>query len=114
MLFCCSACSEGPCELRMPGALAFLLPDRCPTYHVADPRWREVPSGRSAATAPGLDLVPGPFCEVPAVAIARATAGGGRYAIEIRCADPLEIPVSRRAFHEAVSAIEAVNRAAGV
>jgi hypothetical protein len=46
MLFTCRTCPSGPCELRMPDALAYLLPDRCPTYHDADPRWREVPSGR--------------------------------------------------------------------
>jgi transketolase len=68
----------------------------------------------SAATVPGLDLLPGPFCEIPATAIARATAEGGRYVIEIGMVDRLELPCSRRAFHEAVTAMEAVNRAAGV
>ena len=63
---------------------------------------------------PGRDLIPGPFCEIPPGLIVRATAEGGRYEIEIYPADRMVLPCSRAAFNEAVTAMEAVNRAAGV
>ena len=60
----------------------------------------------------GADLLPGPFVEVPARAIARATAEGGRYTLEIGSIDRLVIPCSRAAFNEAVTAMEAASHAA--
>ena len=87
-------------------------PTCCPFDLDVDPRWREIPSGRSTMPLGGADLLPGPFCEMPARAIARATAEGGRYTIEIGRVDRLVIPCSRAAFNEAVTAMEAVDRAA--
>lgn len=114
MLFCCRACAiDGlVCELRSTAANE--MPTSCPLDLNVDPRWNEIPSGRSTMARTGLDLLLGPFCEIPAHAIARATAEGGRYTIEMRMVDRLELPCSLRAFHEAVAAMEAVNRAAGV
>ncbi len=99
MLFCCRACADDPCELRIPAGIDPFLPDCCPFGLVDEPRWREVPSGQSPAAKPGADLIPGPFCEIP------ATASPGRYTIEIGGVDRLEIPVSRTAFNEAVRAM---------
>ncbi len=107
-LFVCRCCAEDPCELRTLGKCAIALPDVCPFGLNADPLWRAVPSVRSPL--PGADLVPGPFCEIPARIIARATACHGRYTIEIGGVDRLEIEVSRAAFNEAVKAMEAVGR----
>jgi len=106
-LWLCHCCAGDPCEFRAPG-------DRAPPDHctVMDPRWREIPSGRSTRETPGAALLPGPFCEIPASAIVRATAEGGRYTLEIGDLDRLLIPVSRAAFNDAVTAMEAVNRAA--
>jgi hypothetical protein len=114
MLFCCRACGGEPCELRIADGDDPLRPLRCPFGRDGAPRWREVPSGRTTANAPGLDLLPGPFCEIPATAIVRARAEGGRYTIVIGALDLVPIPCSRAAFYEAVTAMEAVNRAAGV
>lgn len=109
MLLCCRGCGRGPCELRL--ALADEMPPTCCPFDLdVDPRWHEVPSGRSTMPRSGLDLLPGPFCEIPAHAIARATAEGGRYVIEIGGVDRLEIPVSRAAFNAAVTAMEAACR----
>jgi hypothetical protein len=110
MLFCCRSCGGGPCELRIPDDTEQDPPVACPYDRDRPPRWHEIPSGRSTMPRAGLDLLPGPFCEIPATAIARATAEGGRYVIEIGMVDRLELPCSRAAFHEAVTAMEAVNR----
>lgn len=110
MLFCCRTCAHGPCELRMPDALVYLEPDQCPANYQADPRWHEIPSGRSTMPRTGLDLLPGPFCEIPATAIARAVAEAGRYTLEIGPLDRLEVPCSRTAFDAAVTAMEEVRR----
>ena len=100
ILWMCHCCTGDPCEFRAPDDRT--PPDQC---RIMDPRWREVPSGRSIVAAPDTALVPGPFCEIPACAIVRATAEGGRYTIEIGGVDRLEIPVSRAAFHDAVRAM---------
>jgi hypothetical protein len=110
MLFCCRACGGDPCELRIPGGEGRPPPECCPFDWYQEPRWHELPSGRSAMPRAGLELLPGPFCEIPATAIARATAGGGRYTIEIGGIDRLEIPVSRTAFNAAVTAMEEAGR----
>jgi hypothetical protein len=60
----------------------------------------------------GRDLIPGPFVELPPRAIARAVAEAGRYTIELDVFDLLEIEVSRTAFREAVTAMEAAGYAA--
>ena len=113
MRFACDACAGEPCEFRVPEGDDPEPPRWCP-FNVNDACWREVPPVRSAVHRPGLDLLPGPFCEVPATAIVRATAEGGRYAIETGGLDGVPLPCSRAAFNEAVTAMEAVNRAAGV
>jgi hypothetical protein len=113
MRFVCETCVGEPCELRVPGNDDPASPHRCP-FVADDPCWREVPSRRSTLDRPGLDLVPGPFCEVPATAIVRAVAEGGRYWLEIGGLDRLLIPCSRAAFEDAVRAMEAVSRAAMV
>ena len=112
MLFYCRACDGDPCELRIPDAAEQEPPDRCPFGAVGGPRWHPIPSGRSSMPRTGLDLLPGPFVEVPATAIARATAEAGRYTLEIGLVDRLLIPVSRAAFDEAVTAMEALSHAA--
>jgi hypothetical protein len=111
MLLRCRGCDRGPCELRLI-AVDEMPPTCCPFDPAVDPRWREVPSGRSMLPRTGADILPGPFCEVPATAIARAVAEGGRYFLEIGCLDRLVVPVSRAAFNETVTAMEAVCRAA--
>ncbi len=111
MLLCCRGCGRGPCELRLVFADE-MPPTCCPFDLDVDPLWDEIPSGRSAMPRTGLDLLPGPFVEVPALAIARATAEGGRYALEIGRVDRLVIPCSRAAFNEAVTAMEAASHAA--
>ncbi len=111
MLFCCRACPGGPCELRA------ITDEETPPVCCAfgfdiDPLWHEIPSGRSVMSRSGADLLPGPFCEIPAIAIARATAEGGRYTLEIGHVNRLVIPCSRAAFNEAVTAMEAASHAA--
>ncbi|MEN6516957.1 MAG: hypothetical protein ABFC38_02045 [Methanospirillum sp.] len=113
MLFCCRGCDRGPCELRLTAADE-MPPTCCPFDLDVDSRWHPIPSGRSTMPRTGLTLLPGPFCEIPATAIVRATAEGGRYTIVIGALDRVPIPCSRAAFNEAVTAMEAVNRAAGV
>jgi hypothetical protein len=110
--FACTNCPGEACELRVPGAGDRGLPDCCPFGLDVDPVWLEVPTGRSTALRPGLALLPGPFCEIPATAIVAARAEGGRYAIEIGGLDRLLIPCSRAAFNEAVTAMEVVRHAA--
>ena len=105
MLFCCRTCAGGPCELRSFEATG---PDACPFDLDDTPRWHEIPSGRSTMPRTGRDLLPGPFVELPPRAIARAVAEAGRYTVEIGGVDRLEIEVSRAAFNEAVTAMEAV------
>ena len=102
-LFVCDRCDE-PCELRTrdPDPTP---PPFCPFQQGAISRWRVVLSGRPTRDRPGADLLPGPFCQIPARAIARATASPGRYTIEIGGADRLELEVSRTAFNEAVRAM---------
>ena len=110
MLYCCRTCAGGPCELRViDGGCP---PDSCPFGTDAGPRWHEVPSGRSTMPRTGRDLLPGPFVELPPRAIARAVAEAGRYTVEIGTIDRLEIEVSRAAFNEAVTAMEAAGHAA--
>lgn len=110
MLFCCRSCDHGPCELRVPDTMEYLMPKRCPPGYVASPRWHEIPSGRSTMPRTGLDLLPGPFAEIPATAIVRAVAEAGRYTIEIGALDRLKIPCSWTAFNAAVTAMEEVSR----
>ena len=105
MLFCCRTCAGGPCELRSFEATG---PYACPFDLDDTPRWHEIPSGRSTMPRTGRDLLPGPFVELPPRAIARAVAEAGRYTVEIGGVDRLEIEVSRAAFNEAVTAMEAV------
>jgi hypothetical protein len=114
MLFCCRTCDGDPCELRTSDAGERTSPRACPFGMVAISRWHPVPSGRSTMPRTGLDLLPGPFAEIPAHAIVAARAEGGRYFIEIGGLDRLEILVSRAAFNEAVTAMEAVGRDAVV
>lgn len=111
MLLCCRGCGRGPCELRLIFADE-MPPTCCPFDLDVDPRWHEIPSGRSTMPRTGADLLPGPFVEVPARAIERATAEGGRYTLEIGRVDRLVIPCSRAAFNEAVTAMEAASHAA--
>ena len=110
MLFVCHGCDD-PCELRIrdPDPTP---PPLCPFQRDADSRWHLIPSGRTTMPRAGADLLPGPFCEIPAAAIARATAEGGRYTLEIGHVDRLVIPCSRAAFNEAVTAMEAASHAA--
>ena len=108
MLFCCRACAGGPCELR---SFEGTGPYACPFDLDDMPRWHEIPPGRSTMPRTGRDLIPGPICEIPPIAIARATAHAGRYTIELDVFDRLEIEVSRTAFREAVTAMEAVRDA---
>ena len=111
MLFCCRDCAGGGtiCELRIAGDDED-PPDVCPYFREHEPRWLLVPSGRSTMPRTGADILPGPFCEIPATAIARATAEGGRYTILVGDIDRFEIPVSRAAFDAAVTAMEEVCR----
>lgn len=104
-LFCCRTCKGGPCEARTIGDER---PGRCLFGRDGDPRWHSIPSGRSTMPRTGRDLIPGPFVELPPHAIARAVAEAGRYTVEIGGVDRLEIEVSRAAFNEAVTAMEAV------
>lgn len=111
MLFCCRNCDGGPCELR--AITDEETPPVCCAFgHDIDPRWHEIPSGRSTMPRAVLDLLPGPFCEIPAYAIVAARAEGGRYILEVGDLDRLLIPCSRDAFYAAVTAMEAVSRAA--
>jgi hypothetical protein len=110
MLFRCTLCPGYPCTLEIRDDSETEPPYICP-FGGPDPRWQNVPSDRSTA-APGADLLPGPFVEVPARAIARATAEGDRYTLEICRVDRLVIPCSRAAFNEAVTAMEAASHAA--
>lgn len=109
-LYACAACSGEPCELRIADEEDPPVPLRCPFGRDGAPRWHAVPSGRSTVPRAGLDLLPGPFVEIPATAIARATAEGGRYTIEVEALDRLLIPCSQTAFQAAVTAMEAVSR----
>jgi len=111
MLLCCRGCGRGPCELRLIFADE-MPPTCCPFDLDVDPRWHEIPLGRSVMPRTGAELLPGPFVEVPARAIARATAEGDRYTLEICRVDRLVIPCSRAAFNEAVTAMEAASHAA--
>ncbi len=108
MLFCCRSCDD-PCELRVLDT-NHTPPPYCPFERGGDPRWLAVPSGRSTMPRTGLELLPGPFCEVPATAIVRAVAEAGRYSIEVGLLERLVFPVSRAAFNDAVTAMEAVSR----
>ncbi len=111
MLFCWRNCDGGPCELR--AITDEETPPVCCAFGLdIDPCWHLIPSGRSTMPRTGADLLPGPFCEIPATAIARATAEGGRYTLEIGRIDRLLVLVSRAAFNEAVTAMEAISRAA--
>lgn len=111
MLFRCTLCPGYPCTLEIRDDSETEPPYICP-FGGPDPRWQTVPSDRSTMPRTGADLLPGPFVEVPARAIARATAEGGRYTLEIGGLDRLVIPCSRAAFNEAVTAMEAASRAA--
>ncbi len=46
LLFVCHGCGGDPCELRVNPDPAY-PPDLFPFRLAAEPRWREVPSGRS-------------------------------------------------------------------
>lgn len=111
MLFCCHGCTHGPCELRLIPSEE-MPPTCCPFGLDVSPRWLVIPSGRSTLPRMGVELLPGPFAEIPPRAIIAAVAEAGRYWIEIGGADRLVLPVSRGAFNEAVTAMEAVSRAA--
>jgi hypothetical protein len=113
MLFCCRGCDRGPCEMRLTAADE-MPPTCCPFDLDVDPRWHPIPSGRSTVPRVGAEILPGPFAEIPAHAIARAVAEAGRYRIEVGGLDRLAIPCSRAAFNEAVTAMEAVSRDAVV
>ncbi len=111
MLFCCRNCAEYGriCELRITSEDDD-PPDFCHYFRDEEPDWCLIPSGRSTMPRTGLELLPGPFCEIPATAIVAARAEAGRYTLEVGAVDRLLIPCSRAAFNEAVTAMEAVGR----
>lgn len=91
--FFCVSCDDGPCELQ--ALYHDRQPVRCPFGVDGNPRWRDIPPGRS-----------GLVCAIPPAAIIAARAEGGRYTLEIGGADRLVIPCSRTAFDDAIRAME--------